>query len=209
MVRIQGFHPCHRGSNPLGVTTHTQRNSMTAYSINPQTQVVEPQDFDGQVNSIYTFFNSILVDNSQALNEHIIYTDANALISTHIPYFIGEQLFMGTSLILGQNGLEETDVKITQEQLQTLINYDVNMFYKKALNALATENINLYTIFEVIDNDAPLHISYEWVIYTFNMADKKTQEYFLNALNSVIIEKKSVQECFQKMAQLAVNAGNR
>ena len=63
---------------------------MKTYSINPQTQKITlHNDFDGQVNSIYTFFNSILVDNSGALNEHIIYTDANALISTDIPYFIG------------------------------------------------------------------------------------------------------------------------
>ena len=26
MVRIQGFHPCHRGSNPLGVTTSFTKN---------------------------------------------------------------------------------------------------------------------------------------------------------------------------------------
>ena len=182
---------------------------MKTFIINPQTQEILTHDFDGQVNSIYTLFNSILVDNSQALNEHIIYTDSNALISTHIPYFIGEQLFLGNSLIIGQNGYEEVDVKIDLAQLQALINYDVNMFYKKALNALATENINLYTIFEVSDNGAPLHVSYEGVIYTFNMADEKTQSYFLNALDTTIAEEKSVQDHFQKMAQLAVNAGNR
>ena len=182
---------------------------MKTFTINPQTQEIMTHDFDGQVNSIYTFFNSILVDNSQALNEHIIYTDANALISTHIPYFIGEQLCLGNSLIIGQNGYEEVDAKIDIKQLQALINYDVNMFYKKALNALATENINLYTIFEVSDNGKPLHVSYEWVIYTFNMADEKTQSYFLNALDTTIAEEKSVQDHFQKMAQLAVNAGNR
>ena len=116
---------------------------------------------------------------------------------------------MGNSLVIGQNGLEETDATITQEQLESLINYDVNMFYKKALNALATESLNLYKIFEVNDNGTPLHVSYEWVIYTFNMADEKTQSYFLNALDATIAEEKSVQEHFQKMAQLAVNAGNR
>ncbi len=183
---------------------------MKTYSINPQTKMITTNDdFDGQVNSIYTFFNSILVDNSQALNEHIIYTDANALISTQTPYFIGEQLFLGTSLIIGQNGFEETDVKIGLEQLEALINYDVNMFYKKSLNALATEELNLYKVFEVTDNGKSLHVSYEWVIYTFNMADEKTQDYFLNTLDVTIMEEKSVQEHFQKMAQLAVNAGNR
>ena len=182
---------------------------MNILSINPETQNIENQTFDGQVNSIYTFFNSILVDNSHALNEHIIYTDGNAQISTHTPYFIGEQLFMGKALVIGLNGFEECDTKISSQQLELLINYDVNIFYKKALNALAVENLNLYTIFEVSDNGEPLHVSYEWVIYTFNMADEKTQEYFLNALNTTIIEKKSVAETFQKMAQLAVNAGNR
>gem|GEM_PF-777371 len=190
--------------------THKENILMKTYSINPQTKMITTNDdFDGQVNSIYTFFNSILVDNSQALNEHIIYTDANALISTQTPYFIGEQLFLGTSLIIGQNGFEETDVKIGLEQLEALINYDVNMFYKKSLNALATEELNLYKVFEVTDNGKSLHVSYEWVIYTFNMADEKTQNYFLNTLDVTIMEEKSVQEHFQKMAQLAVNAGNR
>ncbi len=182
---------------------------MITYTINPQTQEIEVHDFDGQVNSIYTFFNSILVDNSQALNEHVIYTDANALISTHIPYFIGEQLFLGRSLIVGQNGFEECDAKISREQLSSLINYDVNMFYKKALNALAAEELNLYATFEISDNTQPLHVSYEWVIYTFNMADEKTQNYFLNALDTTIIKKESVKDIFQKMAQLAINAGNK
>lgn len=182
---------------------------MKIFSIDPETQTLETQNFDGQVNSIYTFFNSILVDNSHTLNEHIIYTDGNAQIDTHLPYFIGEQLFMGKALIIGLNGYEETDAKIKQEQLSSLISYDVNMFYKKALNALAKEQLNLYTIFEVNDNGTPLHVSYEWVIFTFNMADERTQEYFLNSLDMTIIEEKSVAQTFQKMAQLAVNAGNR
>jgi hypothetical protein len=182
---------------------------MKIYSINPDAQAIEFQEFDGQVSSIYTFFNSILVDNSHALNEHIIYTDGNAQIDTHIPYFIGEQLFMGKALVIGLNGYEETDTKIGKEELDSLISYDVNMFYKKALNALAKENINLYTIFEVNDGGTPLHVSYEWVIFTFNMADERTQEYFLNALDMTIIEESSVAQTFQKMAQLAVNAGNR
>lgn len=182
---------------------------MEIFSIDPELQQIENQDFDGQVNSIYTFFNSILVDSSYALNEHIIYTDGNAQISTHTPYFIGEQLFMGKALVIGLNGHEESNTKITQEQLTSLISYDVNMFYKKALNALAKDDINLYAIFELNDNQNPLHVNYEWVIYTFNMADERTQQYFLSELDSAIMSEGSVAETFQKMGQLAVNAGNR
>ena len=182
---------------------------MKAYSINPEDKNIEVQDFDGQVNSIYTFFNSILVDNSQALNEHVIYTDANALITNSTPYFIGEQLFLGKSLILGQEGLEEVDTKIDETQLAELINYEINDFYRHSLHALARENLNLYKMFEVKENENSLHVSYEWVIYTFNIADARTQDYFLNELTKVIEESKSVASYFQKMAQLAINAGNR
>ncbi|MBU0631154.1 hypothetical protein KKA17_00770 [bacterium] len=181
---------------------------MKAYSINPKTKSIETQDFDGQVNSIYTFFNSILVDTSDILHEHIIYTNGNALSTTHTPYFIGQQLFLGESLILGQNGLEEVDVKIHENELEKLISYDINDFYKKALDSLALQDINLYKTFEVNDNDSRLLLNYEWVIYTFNMADVKTQNYFLIELDKIIDEQKSIEEHFQKMAQLAVNAGN-
>jgi len=182
---------------------------MKAYSINPETKSIEIQDFDGQVNSIYTFFNSILVDSSHILNEHIIYTDGNALSTTHVPYFIGHQLFLGKALILGQNGLEEVDVKIDDSELAKFISYDVNKFYKKSLDSLALQDINLYKTFEVDDNDSKLTLNYEWVIYTFNMADVKTQNYFLIELDKIIDESKSIEDHFQKMAQLAVNAGNR
>ena len=182
---------------------------MKAYSINPENKNINITYFDGQPNSIYTFFNSILVDSSNSLHEHIIYTDGNAQSITHIPYFIGEQLFLGKALILGQNGLEEVDVKIEGTDLSELISYEVNAFYKKSLDALAIENINLYKIFEVNENGSGLHVSYEWVIYTFNIADSKTQDYFLNELNKTILENRSVKEYFKKMAQLAINAGNR
>lgn len=182
---------------------------MKAYSINPETKTTKVQDFDGQVNSVYTFFNSILVDTSDILNEHIIYTDGNALSTTSKPYFIGQQLFLGKSLVIGQNGLEEVDAKIQQDELEKLVNYEVNPFYKKSLDSLALQEINLYKTFEVNDNDSKLVLNYEWVIYTFNMADVKTQNYFLIELDKTIDESKSIEEYFKKMAQLAVNAGNR
>ncbi|WP_345992402.1 hypothetical protein [Sulfurimonas sp. HSL-1716] len=182
---------------------------MKAYSIDPADKSIKIQEFDGQVNSIYTFFNSILVDSSHILNDHIIYTDGNALSTTHTPFFIGQQLFLGKALIIGQNGLEEVDVKIQENELEKLIDYNINDFYKKALDSLALQDINLYKTFEVDDNGSKLSLNYEWVIYTFNMADVKTQNYFLIELDKIIDGSKSIEDYFQKMAQLAVNAGNR
>ena len=182
---------------------------MKAFSIDPTTQTIHTHDFDGQVNSIYTFFNSILVDNSNPLNEHIVYTDANALISNATPYFIGEQLFLGKALILGQNGHEEVDAKISVEELSALINYEVNKFYKEALKALSEQNINLYKLLALDNQGSPLHVSYEWVVYTFNIADLKTQEYFLSNLEKTLQNQESVETFFQKMGQLALNAANR
>jgi len=90
---------------------------MNIYMIKPHTKEILTTEFDGQITSIYTYF--------EILQDHIIYT--NAQHTNKNMFFIGEQLFIGDALILGLKGFEETDITIKQDELQSLISYDVNL----------------------------------------------------------------------------------
>ena len=180
---------------------------MLALSINPSSKEIKELDIEMKANTVYTFFNSILVDEIQTLSNHLIFTDANALSESKPACFLGEQLFLGKALIIGQNGLEEADAYIPQAELQDLINYDVPKFYQDALALLSKSDVNLYRNFEVTQGSEKLSLNLEWVLYTFNIADDRTKEYFLSELQKVLVTKESVEEYIKKMAQLAINAG--
>ncbi len=181
---------------------------MKAFSVNPLTQSVEELDIEMKANSIYTFFSSILIDEIGAINEHIIYSDANALSENKSAYFIGERLLVGDALIIGRYDFDEVDAKITQEELTALINYEVSDFYKTALKLLSTTDVNLYRSFEVEKNGEKITLNTEWVLYTFNIADERTKEYFINELQKVLDAKECVEAYMQKMAQLAMNVAS-
>lgn len=181
---------------------------MRAISLNPLTKSIEEVDLDMQANTIYTFFNSILIDEMASLNRHMIHSDANALSLKKKPYFIGEQIVIGDALIVGQNGLEEIDASIPLSDLELLVNYDVSPFYLEVLDLLSDTDINLYRTFEVSKKDEKLQLNVEWVLYTFNIADERTKEYFITELQKVVASNESVQEYMQKMAQLALNAAS-
>lgn len=176
---------------------------MNIYIVKPKTKEIQTSDFDGQMTSIYTYFNSLLVDNSTVLNNHVIYT--NAQHTDESIFFIGEQLFIGDALILGLNGFEETDASIQQDDLSPLISFAVNDFYKQALRPLFDFEININDSFYVKD-DEDMQINFEWVIYTFNKADEKTKQYFLDEMKKACIDKETTKQYFNKMAQLAVDA---
>jgi hypothetical protein len=178
---------------------------MKALTINPQTNEIAEIDIEMKANTLYTFFSSILIDELESMNEHVIYTDANALSEKKKPYFIGEQLLMGDALVLGRFDFDDTDVKIPKEELATLISYDVSDFYTRVLDMLASTDINLYRTFEVEKNGEKIALSSEWVLYTFNIADERTKEYFINELQKVLDAGESVEAYMQKMAQLAMN----
>ncbi len=174
---------------------------MDVITINPQTNEVTKKDMQLQANSIYSFFNSILIDDVVTLKNHIIHTDAEALCQNKKPYMLGSQLLVGDALIIGQNGLEECDVTITEDEVKELLNYDLPQFYLDVLEVLSKTDVNLYKTFEVEKNSEKIALNTEWVLYTFNIADEKTKEYFLTELKKS--EEKFV--IIQKMAQLAMN----
>ena len=179
---------------------------MRAISIDTSSQGLKEIDIEMQANTVYTFFNSILIDEFQTIKEHTIYTDANALCENKTPFFIGEQLIIGDCLITGGSTLDEDDAKIIRNDLEPLISYEVSKFYKEALAFLSKTDINLYRPFILEKNNEKIKLNTEWVLYTFNIADDKTKKYFLNELSKVLQSTKETQEFIQKMAQLALNA---
>ena len=179
---------------------------MKALSINPLTQEIEELDIEMKANTLYTFFSSILIDELESMNEHVIYADTNALSEKKPAYFLGEQLIIGDALILGRFDFDDMDAKITKEELASLLTYEVNDFYATVLELLASTDINLYRTFEVEKNGEKIALNTEWVLYTFNIADERTKEYFINELKKVLDAGESVEAYMQKMAQLAMNA---
>jgi len=178
---------------------------MKALTINPETKEISEIDIEMKANTVYTFFSSILIDELESMNEHIIYSDANALSEKKKPYFIGEQLILGEALILGRVDFDDMDVKIPKEDLAALMSYEVSDFYKRVLDLLSQTDINLYRTFEVEKNGEKIALNTEWVLYTFNIADDRTKEYFINELQKVLDSGESVEAYVQKMAQLAMN----
>ena len=180
---------------------------MRAISINPEEKSVKEIDIHLQANTVYSFFNSILIDELSCINGHIIYTDAEAVNKKKKAYFIGEQLLIGDALILGRDSFEDLEASIPLNDLNTLINYDVNDFYLKALDILASSDINLYRAFEVDAAGEKMQLNAEWVLYTFNLADDKTKSYFIAELQKSINAKDDVTEFMKRMAILAIRSG--
>ena len=180
---------------------------MNALTINPSTKKVESIDIEMKANSIYSFFNSILIDELSSLNQHTIYCDANALSEHKKAYFLGEQLLIGDALIIGLNGMEEVDAIIKEDELEELIDYELNPFYNDILLLLADHGeVNLYRSFNVEHNGESVALSIEWVLYTFNMADEKTKNYLITELMKSIDAGEDIVAFMQKMAGLALNA---
>jgi hypothetical protein len=179
---------------------------MKALSLNAQTNEISEVDIVMQANSVYSFFNSILIDELTTLKDHIVYTDANAISEKKKAYFIGEQLLVGDALILGRQEFEDIDVAITLEDLKPLTKSELNEFYTKVLELLASTDINLYRTFSLEKAGEEITLNAEWVLYTFNIADERTKEYFINELDKIVKAKESVAVFMQKMAGLALNA---
>jgi hypothetical protein len=179
---------------------------MKAFSVSPQTQEVKELDIVLEANTVYSFFNSILIDELGVIDKHMIYTDAEAISKGEKPFFIGEQLLVGEALIVGKNGIEDSEAIIPKEDLASLVNYDVSAFYIEVLELLQPTDINLYRVFELSKNGEDIQLNTEWVLYVFNIADERTQEYFKVELQKAIELDVNILEHMQKMAQLALNA---
>ncbi len=175
---------------------------MKAYSINPQSKEVKELDLDIQVNTVYTFFNSISADETLILDKHTIYSDSDAISKAKKAFFIGDQLIVGEALVLGKDGFLDIEATIPIADLKSLVNYEVPEFYEKALDILKTSEINLYKIFDVDDKQ----LDSSWVLHVFSIADENTQAYFINQLQKAMDAKDDISAFMKKMAILALNA---
>jgi len=179
---------------------------MKLLHIDPGSCTIEEIELKVEANTFYTFFRSLLIDELPTLANHTIYTDANALSQNKLPYFIGEQIVVGEALILGRDGFKECDVRITSKQLEPLVNYDVSAFYKEALMLLGQTDANLYRAFEVVHEGKSIDLNIAWVLYFFNIADSRTKEYFLDALQKTIRNGEAIETFMEKMAKAALKA---
>ncbi len=179
---------------------------MKAYAIDPQTQTIEEIDIEMKANTTYSFFNSILIDDLSTINNHMIHTDANALSEGKKGFFIGEQLIMGSALIIGKNGMEEGDVSISKKELDDLVRFEISDFYNEAFTLLGQSDINMYKTFSVKQGKEDVNINAEWVLFAFDMADDRTKEYFINELKKTLDSKEDVPAFIHKLGQLAINA---
>jgi len=179
---------------------------MKALSINASTGTVEELEITMEANTVYTFFNSILIDELATINKHQINTDANALANKKSAYFVGEQLLVGDALIVGKEEFTDLDASISVEELSSLVKTDIPEFYTKTLDLLSQTDINLYRTFTLEKGEESMTLNTEWVLYAFNMADENTQGYFLEHLKKVVDAKESAEEYMHKMASLAINA---
>jgi len=179
---------------------------MKALAIDANIEEVKEIEIEMQANSVYTFFSSILIDELSSIKEHVIYSDANALSEKKKAYFLGEQLLIGDALIVGRYDFEDRDVAISKEELNSLLTYEVSEFYQVVLELLASTDINLYRVFEVHKGSEQFQLNTEWVLYTFNIADIRTRDYFITELKNVIEVDESIEKYMQKMATLAMNA---
>jgi len=171
---------------------------MKAFSVDSQTQEVIEHDITMAANTVYTFFSSILIDELSSLKEHVIYSDANALSENKRAYFIGEQLIIGDALILGREDFNDVDATISKKDLNSLINPNINDFYKEVLNLISNSDINLYRTFIVEKNNEKIALNIEWVLYTFNIADERTKEYFINELKKLLMLKEVLNNVCKK-----------
>ena len=177
---------------------------MQAISININDKNIEHIDIQMQANTVYSFFNSILIDEVTSLKDHTIHTDANALEENKTAFFLGEQLLLGNALITGTSSDADIDTNIPLETLEKLISYNIPEFYTNTFKILSQTDINLYRLFSVDKDDKKIELNIEWVLATFNIADERTKEYFLTELTKSL-ESKTTQEVLEKMAQLAIN----
>ena len=179
---------------------------MRALTINATSHAIEEKEIEMQANTVYSFFNSILIDELTTLQGHTLHTDANALSQGKQAYFLGEQLLVGDALIIGREGMSECDATISEEDLRSLANFEIPKFYEDTLALLGKTDINLYRTFALEKNGERVVLNPEWVLYAFNMADDKTKSYFLEHLEKTIEAKEDVEAYIQKMAGLALNA---
>lgn len=178
---------------------------MKAFIIDPVTQSVSEQEYDGQPNSLYTLFGSLLVDSHEILHEHRVYNSSEAYEKSEPGYFLGEKLLFGKALVIGSAGLQDTDATIQTEVLEQLSTFDLPDFYKNVLSLLPME-FSFDETYEIEQGGFDEPMSAEWVLYAYNMADQKTQIYFITELENAIAKGETIHGYLKKMGEMAIKS---
>ncbi len=180
-------------------------DGMKTFLIDPDTRTIIQEDFDGQPNSLYSLFNSLLVDSHAILNDHMVYSGNEAFEREEVPFFLGEKLLFGKALVTGYEGLEDLDATITSNDLKALLQFEIPEFYEKTL-ALLPKNFSFEEHFDLQIEDTSETVTPEWVLYVFNMADTDTKAYFLDHLKETVEQGKHVADYLKKMGEQAIKS---
>ena len=178
---------------------------MKAFLIDPDSRSITEQFFDGQPNSLYTLFGSLLVDSNAVLHEHMVYTASEAFEKGEKGFILGEKLLFGKALVTGYAGLEEIDTAIESGELAALTMFDLPDFYEKTLRLLPS-SFSFDERYELALDDVRETVTPEWVFYVFNMADSATKTYFLNHLETAKVQGEDLHDYLKKMGNLALKS---
>ncbi|UFS61342.1 hypothetical protein LOH54_06660 [Sulfurimonas sp. HSL-3221] len=175
---------------------------MKAFLIDPDTQTVSVQDYDGQPHSLYTLFGSLLVDSNALLNAHMVYSGGEAFEKGQKGFFLGEKLLFGKTLVVGMTDIEEVDATIEAETLQQLLRYELPAFYRQAIALLPPD----FAFDQSCTLEGMEGATVEWVFYAFSLADDATQSYFLDELKKTVSGGGEVHPYLEKMGNLAIRS---
>ncbi|MEJ2500273.1 MAG: hypothetical protein P8Y65_03965 [Campylobacterales bacterium] len=180
---------------------------MKAFLIDPDTRTVTEQNYDGQPNSLYTLFKSLLVDNHAILRDHMVFSGSEAYEKGEKGFLLGEKLLFGKTLITGYAGFEETDAAIGADELKPLVRFEIPEFYAQVL-ALLPADFSFEERYEMQLEEGVEPVTAEWVIFAFNLADTATKTYFLNHLENTVTKGEDVHAYLKKMGELAIKSMN-
>lgn len=178
---------------------------MKAFLIDPETKTITEQNYDGQPNSLYTLFGSLLVDSNALLHGHSVFSAAEAFEKGEKGFFLGEKLLFGRALVTGAAGLEETDAAISADELLQLTRFEMPEFYRQAL-ALLPADFSFDERYEMQLEEGVEPVTAEWVVYAFNLADGATRSYFLNHLENTVTRGECIHDYLKKMGELAIKS---
>lgn len=181
---------------------------MKAFLIDPETKTVTEQDYDGQPNSLFTLFRSLLVDSSELLNSHMVYSSEEAFEKGEKGFFLGEKLLIGKVLVTGRSGLEDTDAVIGRDELYALTLFELPAFYQEVLRLLP-KDFSFSERYGLMFGEESGLVSPEWVFYVFNMADDATKSYFLEHLENTDKKAEAVHGFLKKMGSLALKSARQ
>ena len=178
---------------------------MKAFLIDPATEEITEQFFDGQPNSLYTLFGTLLVDSNDILNGHTVYGASEAFERAEKGFFLGEKLLFGKVLVVGTAGIEDVDATMSLNELRTLALFNLPDFYEKTLRFLPPD-FAFDTRYDLALGGIHESVTPEWVFYVFNMADNATKYYFLTNLEAAQIRGEDLHNYFKQMGALALKA---